>query len=114
MRRLFQKRWVWFLLGMGCLPTLWFIVGLFTGPDPKSAMPFGSVFEESRTEFFLPADYSYSLRSKGSMEEFRQFVRKMKMEAHRVSDTRYEQEQGEHVIQIYYEDGWITYHESQS
>jgi hypothetical protein len=114
MRRLFQKRWVWFLIGMGCLPTLWFVVGLFVGPDAKTAMPFTSIFEESRTEFFFPADYSYSLRSKGSMEEFRQFVRKMKMEAFRVSETRYEQTERQHVIQIYYDDGWITYHESQS
>jgi hypothetical protein len=114
MKRLFQKRWVWFLLGMASMPIVWFVVGLFVGPDPKTAMPFTSVFEESRTEAFLPADYSYSLRSKGSIEEFRQFVRKMRMEAYRVSDTHYERKDRQHVTVIFYEDGWITYHEDQT
>ena len=114
MRKLFQKRWVWFVLGLLCLPSFVYVLRLFTGPDPKSEMPFTSMIEESRTEFFLPADYAYSLRSKGTMEEFLQFVRKMRMETFRVSDTRFEKKDGEHVIEIFYDDGWITYHESQS
>lgn len=61
-----------------------------------------------------PADYSYSLRSKGTMEDFRQFVRKMRTKTIRVSDTRYEHKNGEHVIEILYDAGWITYCESQS
>jgi hypothetical protein len=115
MRRLFQKRWVWFLLGMASLPTLIFVADLFLrSPNPKAEMPFTSIFEESRTETYFPADYSYSLRSKGTMDEFRQFVRKMRMEAYRVSDTRYERKEREHVTVISYEDGWIAYHEDQS
>ena len=115
MRRLFQKRWVWFLLGMATLPTIVFIADLFLRtPDPKTEMPFKAIYEESRTETFLPADYSYSLRSKGTMDEFRQFVRKMRMEAYRVSDTRYERKERKHVTVISFEDGWITYHEDQS
>lgn len=116
MKKLFQQRWIWFLLGLLCLPVLSFVLGLFLPPSPKDAMPFKAVFEESRTEFYLPADYSYSLRSKGSMEEFQQFVKKMKMEAFRVTDSRYEKKSpnGQHRIEIFYNDGWITYREVQS
>ena len=100
------------------LPTLGFVVDLFlsssSSPDPKTEMPFTAIFEESRTETYFPADYSYSLRSKGTMDEFRQFVRKMRMEAYRVSDTRYERKERQHVTVISYEDGWIAYHEDQS
>jgi hypothetical protein len=115
MRRLFQKRWVWFVLGMATLPTLYYVADLFLwSPNPKAEMPFTAIYEESRTETFLPPDYSYSLRSKGSMDEFRQFARKMRMEPFRVSDTRYERKERQHVTVISYEDGWITYHEDQT
>ena len=115
MRQLFHKRWVWFLLGMASLPTLIFVADLFLrSPNPKAEMPFTSIFEESRTETYFPADYSYSLRSKGTLDEFRQFVKKMHMEAFRVSDTCYEQKEKQHVTVLSYEDGWISYHEDQS
>lgn len=79
-------------------------------------MPFTAVFEESRTEFFFPADYSYSLRSKGTIEEYRAFVRKMKMDAFRVSEEHYEKKSpdGQRLVEIFYSDGWITYRESQT
>lgn len=46
----------------------------------------------------------------GSMEEFQQFVRKMKMQAFRVTDTRYEKKtpDAQHFVEIYYEGGWVT------
>jgi hypothetical protein len=116
MKKFFQQRWVWFLLGLLCLPCLSFLLGLFGPPSAKEAMPFNAVFEESRTEFYLPADYSYSLRSKGSVDEFRQFVKKMKMEDFRVANDHYEKKSsdGQHQIEIFYEDGWITYREVQT
>lgn len=115
MKKIFQHRWIWFLFGLLCLPCLSFVLGLFGSPNPRKEMPFTARLEEFRTEFFFPADYSHSLRSKGSVEEFREFARKMKMENFRVTDNRYEKKSPdrEHVIEIFYTDGWITYRESQ-
>lgn len=112
-KRFLQQRLVWFFLGVAFLPTVLFVVGRFGGPNPKTVMPFTSVLEESRTEFFLPADYSYSLRSKGSVEEFHEFVRTMKLEAYRLSETRFEKKEGDRIIVVEYNDGWVTYRESQ-
>jgi hypothetical protein len=65
MKRLFEKRWVWFLLGMAFVPARGFVLGLFAGPDPKTAMPFTSVFEELRTECLLASRLQLLLTGQG-------------------------------------------------
>ncbi|MDF9833043.1 hypothetical protein M2103_001260 [Ereboglobus sp. PH5-5] len=56
-------------------------------------------------------DYTYTLQSRGTHEEFLLFVEKMKMSGHRINDTRYEKksENNHLIITINYEEGWIIY-----
>ncbi len=54
-------------------------------------MPFNSYFEEYRSEFFFPADYGYTLKSRVSdLSLFEEFVDDMDMRNHKVDDLRYE------------------------
>jgi hypothetical protein len=88
--------------------------GFFAPVTPKEAMPYEFVREEFTQTFRGDNDYSYSLRSRGSKEEFIQFVKRMKMEAYRVTDVRYERKsENERLLTtISYSDGWIIYEES--
>ncbi len=112
MKKLFQQRWSWFLIGIVFLPTVSFVKGLFAPVTPKEAMPYTFVREEFTRTFRGDNDYGYSLRSRGSKEEFERFVKAMKMESYRISGERYEKtEDGRLRITISYVDGWITYEE---
>jgi hypothetical protein len=106
-----QSRCFWFVFGLLLLPIIQLTHSYWLDPTAKQAIPFSSLLEESRQEFFFPADYSYTLRSKGSKEEFLRFVKKMKMEQFRGSELHYEKKDGSRTIKIFYEDNWITYSE---
>lgn len=107
------QRWVWFVLGVVTIPTLSFVRDRFGGPDPKSLLPYGNVREEFTRTFRGDNDYEYTLRSKGSREEFKAFVSKMKMDGYRVDADRYEKKErdGRMLTTVRYVDGWITYRE---
>jgi hypothetical protein len=113
MNTFFKQRWPWFLLGLILLPAVSLVRGVFEPLSAKAAMPFESVREECTRTFRGDADYSYTLRSRATKDEFAQFVKAMKMEGHRISDERYEKktENGRLVTTISYADGWITYEE---
>jgi hypothetical protein len=113
MKSILQKRWFWFFAGLLVLPLSGWLLGLCAGPNAKAVMPFTSICQEERTEFFLPADFAYTLKSKATKDEFTDFVKKMRMHKYRVSDTRYEKTAGQHTESISYEDGWIIYREEQ-
>ena len=76
-------------------------------------MPFDSFIEEHRHEFWLPADYDYTLKSKvKDPVKFKQFVKDMKMEAFKINEELYvEKISAQSSRSISYEDGFIIYYE---
>lgn len=96
------------------MPLLGLSLRIASGPDPKQLMPFTSLREESYSEFFFPADYSYKLRSQATHEDFMIFVREMKMDTHQSSQDYYRKINRGLVTEIFYSDGWINYKRTQT
>lgn len=76
-------------------------------------MPFSGIREYHRTESFIPTDYDEKIRSSATREEFERFVRRIRLERYKISDTEYAKGDGRTQIgqRASFEDGWISYHE---
>lgn len=99
---------------MICLPAVSLVRTQFTPKAPKDLMPYEFVREETTRTFRGDNDYRYILRSRGSKEEFLQFVRAMDMGSNRITDDRFEKisDDKRMTTTIYYSDGWIVYEET--
>ncbi len=80
---------MWFVAGVALFPMLQYLASVSRPPTALKAMGWVSHYEETKGVSTLLPDFGYSLRFPGDREKFENFVKKMNLQGHKVSDDDY-------------------------
>lgn len=94
--KLIKSRIFWFIVGLASVPLIQYLEKQARRPPAAiDAMGWVSHYEERKLLFAVLPDFSYSLRFPGDRNKFEDFVRKMNLQSHKVSEDEYKEESGE-------------------
>lgn len=85
----FRSRIWWFIVGVAWLPTFKYMGRYSRTPTAFDAMGRVSHYQESKHFSTFQPDFTYSLQFPGDREKFEDFVKRMNLDGHKVSDREY-------------------------
>ena len=92
LRALSKSRILWFVVGMAWLPSFKYMGRYTKEPTAFEAMGLVAHYHESRNFSNVLPDFGYTLRFPGDREKFDAFIKRMKLQDHKVSDEEYKKE----------------------